>query len=95
MGPAQPLWGLKDDREALPGPGPALGEGGVFYLFSQRLRVNPAPAISSHCVTLGKVISFSDFGFPLEKLSTIQRRFNPDGELESLSKILMPRPITD
>lgn len=25
MGPAQPLWGLKDDGEALPGPGPALG----------------------------------------------------------------------
>lgn len=45
--------------------------------------MNPAPAISSHCVTLGKVISFSDFGFPFEKLSTIQQRFSPDGELES------------
>lgn len=32
MGPAQPLWGLKDDREALPGPGPALGEGGRILL---------------------------------------------------------------
>lgn len=86
MGPAQPLWDLKDDREALPGPGSALGRGEgsrVFYLFSQRLPVNPAPAISSHRVTLGKVISFSDFGFPFEKLSTIQPRFNPDGELES------------
>lgn len=25
MGPAQPLWGLKDDGEPLPGSGPALG----------------------------------------------------------------------
>lgn len=24
MGPAQPLWGLKDEGESLPGPGPVL-----------------------------------------------------------------------
>lgn len=67
---------------------PAQRGGGAPFIIFTKAPCQPCPgSVSSHYVTLGKVISLPGLGFPFEELSSIKQRFNPDSELACLGPL--------